>query len=384
MNQKRISKQEKEKSILLGLVNLFLQHGKPIGSNTLNENGFENISPATIRHYFIHLENQGYLHQQHLSGGRVPTDLAYKFYAHTYLDEKKATRDQEITIQNALSEETKEIGRYLQNAAEALAKATNCAVVLTSPRFDQDFIVSTKLISIDYHRALCVIVTNFGFVHTELLHSPIAMNDFPLDKIEQYFRYRTLGAEKPLLSNDEEDVALQFYNEIFLRHAASYTHFTTEDMYKTGFAKLLHYPEFHETQALAGSLALFENDSNLRMLLHNCLESQTLRFWIGEDLLPYTPSPIVSSFIAIPYTIHDKFVGTIGILGPTRLPYRKIFGLLRTFSRYLSDGLTKSLFKFTISYREPYSASITYKSPEKFIQDKSYLLLEDQRKGYIL
>ena len=77
MIQKRITKQEKEKSILLGLVNLFLQYGKPIGSNTLNENGFENISPATIRHYFIHLENQGYLHQQHASGGRVPTCLLY-------------------------------------------------------------------------------------------------------------------------------------------------------------------------------------------------------------------------------------------------------------------------------------------------------------------
>lgn len=384
MTQKRISKQEKEKSILLGLVNLFLQYGKPIGSNTLNENGFENISPATIRHYFIHLENQGYLHQQHASGGRVPTDLAYKFYAHTYSNEKKPPRDQEISLQQDLSEETKEIGRYLQNAAESLAKATNCAVVLTSPRFDQDFIVSTKLISIDFHRCLCVIVTNFGFVHTELLHSPIAINNFPLEKIEQYFQHRTIGADKPLLSEEEETIALQFYNEVFLRRAASYTHFTTEDMYKTGFAKLLDYPEFHETDALASSLALFENDSNLRMLLHNCLESGALRFWIGEDLLPYIPAPIVSSFIAIPYTIHDKVVGTIGILGPVRLPYRKIFGLLRTFSRHLSDGLTKSLFKFTISYREPYSPSITYTSSGRAIQDKSYLLLEDQRKGYIL
>lgn len=384
MNQKRMSKQEKQKSILLGLVNLFLQSGKPIGSNTLNENGFENISPATIRHYFIHLEDQGYLHQQHASGGRIPTDLAFKLYAHTYLDEKKAPKDQELILQKALSEETKEIGKYLQNAAEALAKVTNCAVVLTSPRFDQDFIVSTQLISIDYHRCLCVIVTNFGFVHTELLHSPIAMNNLSLEKIEKYFRYRTIGAEKPLLSDEEEEIALQFYNEIFLRHAASYTHFTTEDMYKTGFAKLLHYPEFHETQALAGSLALFENDSSLRMLLHNCFESKSLRFWIGKDLLPYTPDPIVSSFIAIPYMIHDKLVGTIGILGPTRLPYRKIFGILRTFSRYLSDGLTKSLFKFTISYREPYSPSLTYNNSEKCFQDKSYLLLEDQRKGYIL
>ena len=164
-----------------------------------------------------------------------------------------------------------------------------------------------------------------------------------------------------------------YKRQIFLRHAASYTHFTTEDIYKTGFAKLLNYSEFHETDALASSLALFENDSNLRMLLHNCLESGALRFWIGEDLLPYIPTPIVSSFIAIPYTIHDKVVGTIGILGPTRLPYRKIFGLLRAFSRYLSEGLTKSLFKFTISYREPYSPSITYTNSERAIQDLSLI-----------
>jgi len=381
MVQKKPSRQEREKLILLGLVNLYLQTGKPIGSNTLKENGFKNVSSATIRNYFTKLEELGYLHQQHASGGRIPTDLAYKLYAHTYADEIKISKDHEEYLKQELFQETKEIGRYLQNACEALAKLTNSAVVLSSPRFDQDFITSTKLIAIDDHRCLCIIVTNFGFVHTEILYSSIPISKLCLTRMEAYFHYRLTGLDKPILEDGEESTALQFYNEIFLRHIASYTHFTTEDLYKTGFSKLLHYPEFHETKALANSLALFENDGNLRMLLHDCLQSETLRFWIGEDLLPYTPSPIVSSLIAIPYFIHNKPIGTIAILGPTRLPYRKVFGLLRNFSIHLSECLTKSLFTFTISYREPQAQTISYKNKKNFFQGNPYLLLEDQREG---
>lgn len=73
-------KQEKESQVLVGLIELFIKNGKPIGSNTLKESSFEHLSSATIRNYFFKLEEQGFLSQQHSSGGRVPTDLAYKFY----------------------------------------------------------------------------------------------------------------------------------------------------------------------------------------------------------------------------------------------------------------------------------------------------------------
>jgi len=78
---KQKQKTAKEQAVLLGLVELYLLTGKPIGSNTLRDSGFHDISSATIRNYFTKLEAKGLLHQQHSSGGRVPTSTAYKLYA---------------------------------------------------------------------------------------------------------------------------------------------------------------------------------------------------------------------------------------------------------------------------------------------------------------
>src|SRR5438445_6912236 len=82
---KKPPKDQREKLVLLGLVELYLKLGAPVGSNTLRENGFEHLSSATIRNYFAKLEEGGYLKQQHSSGGRIPTSLAFKLYAQAHM-----------------------------------------------------------------------------------------------------------------------------------------------------------------------------------------------------------------------------------------------------------------------------------------------------------
>ena len=118
MVPKRTQREEREKTVLLGLVELHLLTGKPIGSNTLKENGFEQISAATIRNYFAKLEAQGFLQQQHTSGGRIPTALAYKFYAAHHINASDiAPKDIEI-LKKQLNQDTRKIARYLQHASE--------------------------------------------------------------------------------------------------------------------------------------------------------------------------------------------------------------------------------------------------------------------------
>ena len=80
-------KQQREHDVLLGLVDYYIQTGKPVGSNTLKEAGFDNLSSATIRNYFASLDDNGYLTQQHTSGGRIPTDKALRLYTTHFFDE---------------------------------------------------------------------------------------------------------------------------------------------------------------------------------------------------------------------------------------------------------------------------------------------------------
>ena len=138
---KKPAKDEREQIFLLGLIDLYIKSGRPVGSNTLRESGFDSLSSATIRNYFSRLENQGYLKQQHSSGGRIPTPLAYKLYASHNLNQGTLPEKELETLKTALNQETREVTSYLMSAAEIISEASGCAVFLSSPRFDHDFVL---------------------------------------------------------------------------------------------------------------------------------------------------------------------------------------------------------------------------------------------------
>ncbi len=365
--------------ILFGLVDLYLQSGKPIGSNTLRENGFEALSSATIRNYFAKLEEDGFVKQQHSSGGRIPTALAYKVYAEAHSDKPRIALEEKKEIARLLKKETREVASYLLQAAEKISDITACAVFLSAPRFDQDFILDIKLVYIDERRLLCVLITDFGIIRTEVLHTDKKQSSFTLKRLESYFHWRLTGIEKPTLDPDEETLGARLYKEVMLRHIVSYTNFSAEDLFQAGFSKLLAYPDFNDAAALASGLALFENKQMLRKLLSTTCESGKMCCWIGDDLLPFSPEATSCSVIAIPYRINQSLCGAFGILGPNRIPYRELFGQLGQISESISESLTKSVYKFKISFRSPKPSSLEFqKNNPGFLDQSQTLLLEDK------
>ncbi len=360
-------KAEREKSILLGLIDLYLKMGKPVGSNTLRDNGFQSLSSATLRNYFVKLEKTGFLIQQHSSGGRIPTPKAYKVYAKSVINDTQVDKQDAKFLKTKLQEETRKIAQHLQEAADLMSELTNCAAFLTFPHFEQDLIIDLKLVGIDHARCLCIIVTDFGMIHTETLYSPKKLSNFSLKRIESYTHFKMTGREKPKLSKDEIKIANQFYQEIVLRHIAGATNFSSTGLYKTGFSKLLSYPEFRDADSLLQGLSLFENTTYMHKLLRCCTK---LKVWIGDDL---TNETMNCSMIAIPYYIHNVPVGAIALLGPTRIPYQKIFSLSRLFSNLLSKSLTKNAYKYKITYRTPSMNAIGIQRAQA-----EYLLLEDK------
>ncbi len=372
---KKTNKQDRERKVLIGLIELYLKYGKPIGSNTLKEAGFEDLSSATIRNYFARLEEEGYLMQQHTSGGRIPTNDALRLYAKEIFESPIAHMAEEEPLRKLRQSETREITAFLQKAAETLSSLTKCAVFLSAPRFDQDFITDIKLLPIDASRCLCAIITDFGTVQTEVLPLEQKLSSFAVNRIESYFRWRLTGQHKPEnLKPDEEEMAQRIYKEMQVRYIVGYSNFKDDELYRTGFSTLLGYPEFHDPQALANTLALFENGHSLRLLLKESSKKDQLRYWIGEDLSTYASGTPDCTVLTIPYHINMQPAGAVGILGPVRMPYRPFFGLLTQFSRAISETLTRSVYKFKISLRPLEKGSIAIQKNERL------LLLEDQRK----
>lgn len=369
---KKLGKQDRERKVLLGLVEYYIETGKPVGSNTLKETGFDDLSSATIRNYFAHLEEEGYLSQQHISGGRVPTEKAFRLYAHDNVDSLVLSEGDDLKLHNLREQETKNIAAFLQQGAELLSNLTHHAVFLSAPRFDHDMIISIRLLSIDIHRCLCVMVTDFGVIKTEVLQTPLKLSAFAVKRIESYFQWRLTGLDKPgNLEPEEEQLALRFYNEIIVRYLVGYSTFIDEEVYRTGLSKLIAFSDFQDPAILANSLALFENAHSMRLLLRECSKLHGLKFWIGEDLTSYTTGPQNCAVIAVPYCINQQPVGAIGLLCPMRTSYPKLFGLMRAFADNISEALTRSIYKYKISYRQPHKAPF-------LIEQGSMMLLEDK------
>lgn len=378
---KRIGKQDRERKVLLGLVEYYIQTGKPVGSNTLKEAGFGDLSSATIRNHFAHLEEAGYLTQAHSSGGRIPTHLAYRVYAENYIDEDLIEFKGDY-FESLRQFDSREIALFLQKGAESLSQMSRCAVFLSAPRFDHDFVIDIKLVSLDAFRCLCVLITDFGVVRTEILHLPEKLSSFAIKRIESYFHWRLTGIGQPEnLEPQEETLGQVFYNELMLRYVVGYSNFIDEDIYRTGFSYLLTYSDFQDTSLLASGLSLFENVHSMRLLLKECRALDRLKFWVGNDLDSYV-SNSNCSIIAVPYYINHKPVGAVSILGPARLPYRILFSTLRLFSECVSEALTRNIYKFKISFREPETGKLYLQKEEyRLIGQSRLILLEDKRTG---
>lgn len=338
-------KDQREKLVLFGLIDLYIETGKAVGSHTLQENGFQNLSSSTIRNYFARLEEAGYLKQQHSSGGRIPTTLAFQLYAQAHLNNLDRDVNEEPVLEQLLDKETRELSRYLQSAMEVISETTKCATFLSAPRFNQDFILDIKLVSIDQHRCLCILITDFGVVQTEILFVEKKLTNFIIKRLEAFMQWHLNRVNKPQLTPEEEALAHRLYSEVMLRYLVKNTTSSSEDIYRTGFSKLLSYSDFNDATALASGLALFENRDVLYHLLQETVKAGKLSCWMGGNLE-------ACSAIAVPYRIHQTIVGAIAILGPNRIPYRKLFNILEKISDIMSHSLTKSIYKFKVSFKQ--------------------------------
>ncbi len=342
----------REHAVLINLIELYLKTGEPVGSNTLKENGLKDMSSATIRNYYAKLEQSGFLKQLHTSGGRIPTSKALKIYAEEVKDADALSKEERLFLKGQLGQDTREVASYLQRAAETIAEATGCATLITGPRFDQDSIREVKLVPIDESRLLAVMITVFGLIRTEMLFVSNKFTSFSLKRLEGYFAHRLKNLPKPDLETKEEEMAEKLYSELILRHIVNYANFTKAEMYKCGFSKMLYHPELLEATALAGSLSLFENPALLSQFLQRAVEDNDLTFWIGEELKEHL-STEHCSVIAIPYTIGQRSLGAICLLGPARLEYSKVFAALRAAAKVMGETLMKSMHKYQITYRQP-------------------------------
>jgi len=374
---KRARRRDREHRVLISLVELYLHTGRPVGSHALQESDCSDISSATIRNYFVSLEQEGYLKQQHTSGGRVPLPKAFAEYAKFCLDKI----EKETLAGSALSEEApfdmrEEIGAndviaLLQQTAEALSKKAKAAVAVSAPRFDHDMVAELRFVFIDVQRALALITTEFGLVHTQIIPCDFPITSTLLKKADRFARSRLFEEEldHSLFEEEELDHVRILYQEAIASYFVSYSNISQEDVWKSGFSRLLHCSDLDDPISLSSSFSLFENTHALRGYMREAMRAEQIKVWIGDELHTHPSDEMSCAIMAVPYFVGARAVGALLVVSSMRLFFKEMFRLLRSSSHQLSALLTKTLMHHRISYRSPESHAVLTRQAQQLVLD---------------
>lgn len=314
---------DRKQRILRCLVQRYIKTAQPVSSSDIKNDLEEDISSATIRSELAGLEEMGYLEQPHVSAGRIPTALAYKIYvqslpavsnAQSHVEELKTFFDQKM----------QEVEDVVKSTAKVLSDVTNYTSVIVVKNVSNIVIRKIKLIDIGADSALLVVITDSGVIKDSFIDLPKNMGGAYLqtacDILNQLFEDKTIEEIKQ--KSSEIDESLSQYRTLLDSVLSLIDSLKTDDeVIVEGTAKLLNYPEYEDSGNVKSILSLIDKKEELSNIVTS--GGIDLSVKIGKD-----EGVEHGSLVSVKYRIDDTKSIHAGIIGPERMDYNMVIGVL--------------------------------------------------------
>ncbi len=323
---------ERKKRILQAVIRDYIHSAEPVGSRTIARRYSLGLSPATIRNEMADLEESGYLEQPHTSAGRIPSQLGYRFYVDTLMEKVFLTKEEVTAIEKTLQErKEKEIDKFIQQISRVLSSITNYTSLVFGPVIKRSAFKQLKVLPLEAGQGLAILITDTGFIKHKAIQIPASLGEEELERMVAYLNHRFSGhtidtITTSLLKEVKRDLInnVGLLNETLnLIEDAS----RSEDgkLFLGGATNILNQPEFRDVNKVKSLLNLFEEEALLGSLLGNA-SPQGIEVRIGEEnkLEEFKDCSIVVTT----YRIVGRNLGTIGVLGPTRMEYARVIALV--------------------------------------------------------
>ncbi|MGI1690067.1 heat-inducible transcriptional repressor HrcA [Thermoanaerobacter uzonensis] len=332
---------DRKKKILYAVITDYIMTAEPIGSRTIAKKYNIGLSSATIRNEMADLEEMGYLEQPHTSAGRIPSDKGYRFYVDSIL-RSYINNDSPISY-NTREEIIAEFDEIVKKYAKILANITHHTTVAKMPRLNPDRIKRIQLIPVASNKIIFLVVTDTGIVKNHLLNlcQNVDRNIFEFlnnllnDKIPEKSEkdiFEFLQQDLRQMLGEIAFIADELINTILL----SLKQLQETDIYADGTSHILDFPEYKDLSKAKNFFNLLEN----KLLLNEVLEPEVdfIDVKIGSENKFEEMKDL--SVIKTTYKINGRVVGTIGIIGPTRMDYRKLISEINVMTKELSNLLS--------------------------------------------
>ena len=335
---------ERHRKILFAVVTEYIASGNPVGSRRIATRYAINLSPATIRNVLADLEDSELLHQPHTSAGRVPTDLGFR----CFVDAMATAGEISEAHRTALIERLRDLepgADAVRETGQLLSGLTGTATIIAQPPVLEAGLEQLRFMPLSGGRTLAVLVTRSGAVENRVVVTELDIDDHVLERVNNYLgdlvQGRTLREVRDLLATrlasdrgqyEQLRTQAQKMVEATVRGDLEQTQVVIE-----GQGALFDRPEFGDAEKIRGYLSAFEEKQKLLELLEQTLMADGVRVFIGSDAGIDEIRDI--SVISSPYRKGGSSVGSFGIVGPTRMDYRKYVPLVGFAANLLSDVL---------------------------------------------
>ena len=336
---------EKDKLILNLIIENYLKTGKPISSGFIAQRSPLPVSPATVRNIMTKLEEHGYLFQQHTSSGRVPTDKGLRSYVNNLFEEVIFTEKQ-VELPEDFPIDLSDFDSFLSQISKVLAEHSDNLGFVLSPSMSKINFRHIRFIKISEFKFMIVLITTSDFVLNEIFQTNTYFTQPELDRASQYINQNFSGKnlyfirdylfkELPKFKLRYEDIIDKLIN---LLKAYMSQEEEENQIFLQGTPKLLGKHDLFEMGKLKALFQSFEEKAKLAKLLSDFISLDRVKVLIGSEL--NIPDITDCSLILSHYGDRRQILGSLGIIGPKRIPYKKIIPLVDSVANRLSRTIS--------------------------------------------
>lgn len=332
---------QRQSDILRLIIQNYTSSGVPVGSKTLMAEGIE-ASSATIRNDMKALEEDGLLLKTHSSSGRIPSAAGYRYYVDHLLKPTRVTNDDLQVIRQSLGKEFHEINEIIRQSAEILSELTSYTTFSLGPEVKDRRLTGFRIVPLNHRQIIAIVVTDKGNVESQVFTLPANLGSQDLEKMVRLVNDRLVG--DPLMTvyqklRTEIPMILHKYFQstegISHLFDAVLGQVFEDKIYVSGQMNLLDYEPHQDLNQFKSMFSLMRDSDELTQMIVPMDSNIHIKIGseLGNDLLQNM------SMIQASYEIDGHGRGTIALLGPTSMPYSRMFGLVDVYRKELANRL---------------------------------------------
>lgn len=337
---------DRKRRILQAIIDDYIDTAEPIGSRTIARKHELNLSSATIRNEMADLEEMGYLAQPHTSAGRVPSDKGYRLYVDQLMQVRELSSNEIEIIRAAMEMRINELSQLIRQASAVLSRFTKYTSVASTPQMKTSVIKAIQVVPIEAGKALVIIVTNAGIVRNLLVKLPENVLPETLIKVSNVLNAKLSGLTIEQVNIEvirelqkEVGISSDILLPILEGAADCINQIDDPEVYLEGTTNIFNYPEFRDFIKARDFMNILDEKANLSRLLSDSSEDVGITVKIGSE--NDISAMKECSLIKVNYNLGGTFIGSIGIIGPTRMEYPKVISSMNYLKKKVNEEIIR-------------------------------------------